>query len=94
MEKASGSKDEPELQVLQETNEVRLGEKKPPKAAGLSRIMLAGLKTRHYIGRQAPVKRCLARFAGFAPCGVAYVRVAATESVAADRKSLRSKKQT
>ena len=36
-------------------------------AAGLSRDLLGGLKTRHYIGRQAPVKRCLARFAGFAP---------------------------
>jgi len=40
-------------------------------AAGLSRDLLAGLKTRHYIGRQAPVKRCLARFAGLAPRGVA-----------------------
>jgi len=29
--------------------------------------MLTDLKTRHYIGRQAPVKRCLARFAGLAP---------------------------
>src|SRR5712675_1448324 len=28
--------------------------------------MLTGLKTRHYIGRQAPVKRCLARFAELA----------------------------
>src|ERR1700676_1509691 len=41
--------------------------KKRADAAGLSRIMLAGLKTRHYIGRQAPVKRCLARFARLAP---------------------------
>jgi len=39
-------------------------------AAGLSRDLLAGLKTRHYIGRQAPVKRCLARFTGLAPRGV------------------------
>jgi hypothetical protein len=29
--------------------------------------MLAGLKTRHYIGRQAPVKRCLARLRGLRP---------------------------
>jgi len=29
--------------------------------------MLAGLKTRHYIGRQAPVKRCLARLQGLRP---------------------------
>ncbi|HWW17652.1 MAG TPA: hypothetical protein VNY81_03435 [Candidatus Saccharimonadales bacterium] len=36
-------------------------------ATGLSRIMLAGLKTRHYIGRQAPVKRCLARLQGLRP---------------------------
>jgi hypothetical protein len=36
-------------------------------ATGLSRIMLTGLKTRHYIGRQAPVKRCLARLQGLRP---------------------------
>jgi hypothetical protein len=29
--------------------------------------MLAGLKARHYIGRQAPVKRCLARLQGLRP---------------------------
>jgi hypothetical protein len=29
--------------------------------------MLAGLKDRHYIGRQAPVKRCLARLRGLRP---------------------------
>ena len=29
--------------------------------------MLTGLKTRHYIGRQAPVKRCLARFRDLRP---------------------------
>jgi hypothetical protein len=29
--------------------------------------MLAGLKARHYIGRQAPVKRCLARLRGLRP---------------------------
>ena len=29
--------------------------------------MLTGLKTRHYIGRQAPVKRCLARLQGLRP---------------------------
>ena len=29
--------------------------------------MQAGLKTRHYIGRQAPVKRCLARLQGLRP---------------------------
>jgi hypothetical protein len=33
----------------------------------LSRDLLAGLKTRHYIGRQAPVKRCLARLQGLRP---------------------------
>jgi len=50
---------------------VRSAAEKRADAAGLSRIMLTGLKTRHYIGRQAPVKRCLARFAGLAPRGVA-----------------------
>jgi hypothetical protein len=29
--------------------------------------MLAGLKTRHYIGRQAPVERCLTRLRGLRP---------------------------
>src|SRR6202790_4278829 len=41
--------------------------KKRADAAGLSRIMLAGLKTRHYIGRPRPVTACLARFARLAP---------------------------
>jgi hypothetical protein len=36
-------------------------------ATGLSRIMLTGLKTRHCTGRQAPVKRCLARSQGLRP---------------------------
>jgi hypothetical protein len=50
-----------------ETNRTRSAAEKRADTAGLSRIMLAGLKIRHYIGRQAPVKRCLARFAGLAP---------------------------
>jgi hypothetical protein len=50
-----------------ETNEMRPARERWADAAGLSRIVLTGLKTRHYIGRQAPVKRCLARFAGLAP---------------------------
>jgi hypothetical protein len=50
-----------------ETNEVRSAAKKQADATGLSRITVTGLKTRHYIGRQAPVKRCLARCAGLAP---------------------------
>jgi hypothetical protein len=36
---------------------MRSAAEKRADAAGLSRITLAGLKTRHYIGRQAPVKR-------------------------------------
>jgi len=50
-----------------ETNEVRSARVKRADATGLSRIMLAGLKARHYIGRQAPVKRCLARLQGLRP---------------------------
>jgi hypothetical protein len=49
-----------------ETNEVRSAAKRAD-ATGLSRILLAGLKARHYIGRQAPVKRCLARLQGLRP---------------------------
>jgi hypothetical protein len=57
--------------VFGETNWMRPTVKRRADAAGLSRDLLASLKTRHYIGRQAPVKRCLARFAGIAPRSVA-----------------------
>jgi hypothetical protein len=49
-----------------ETNGVRSATKDEADAAGLSRIA-ASLKTRHFIGRQAPVKRCLARLQGLRP---------------------------
>jgi hypothetical protein len=69
------------------------GRERRADAAGLSRIMLAGLKTRHYIGRQAPVKRCLARFEGLAPRGVAPQLVKQAEDCAEfQRKNLAIRK--
>src|SRR5882762_9562550 len=62
-------------------------------ASGLSRIVLTDLKTRRYIGRQAPVKRCLARFAGFAPRGVApQLRRRAKDCAENQRKNLAIRK--
>jgi hypothetical protein len=49
-----------------ETNEVR----STPKNAPMQRVCLGLCRQsydRRFIGRQAPVKRCLARFAGLAP---------------------------
>jgi hypothetical protein len=50
-----------------ETNEMRSAAKNVARCSGFVSDLLAGLKTRHYIGRQAPVKRCLARLRGLRP---------------------------
>jgi hypothetical protein len=50
-----------------ETNGMRSAPKNVARCNGFVSDLLAGLKTRHYIGRQAPVKRCLARLQGLRP---------------------------
>jgi hypothetical protein len=52
--------------LLVETNEVRSA-RETSLRSGFVSDDAGGLKDRHYIGRQAPVKRCLARLQGLRP---------------------------
>jgi hypothetical protein len=49
-----------------ETNEVRSA-RETSRRIGFVSDFAGGPKARHYIGRQAPVKRCLARLQGLRP---------------------------